>query len=60
MERSKGNAGVNVGDQCHSVLDSLFEELPEASLTGSYDAQTQTWSHRNSAQFSPVKNNQES
>ena len=28
-------------------------------VPGSYDAKTQTWSHRNPAKFSPVKHNRE-
>jgi hypothetical protein len=43
----------------NSVLQRMFEPLPDVEIEGSYDPSLQTWSHRNPAQFSPVKNNQE-
>lgn len=43
------------------VLKRLFEKVAEtpASKLGSYDSETQTWSHREAQLMSPVKNNQE-
>src|SRR5579859_4200035 len=41
------------------VLQQLFELLPQTELAGFYDASAQTWSHRDCAQMSPVKNNKE-
>ena len=52
-------------DKCslsrHSILGQLFEVLPAGTGSGEghYDPETQTWSSRNAAQMSPVKNNQE-
>lgn len=44
-----------------SLLDRLFEPVPETPATeiGQYDANTQTWSHRNAILMSPVKHSQE-
>jgi len=44
-----------------SLLDRLFEPVPEtpAAELGSYDPNTQTWSHRDACLMSPVKHNQE-
>lgn len=42
-----------------SVLARLFEPLPNQEITGEYDVDTQTWSHRDAKIFSPVKHNRE-
>lgn len=42
-----------------SILSRLFEPLPNHDISGVYDIETQTWSHRESRVFSPVKLNKE-
>lgn len=43
----------------NSVFSDLFEVIELNSPEGKYDVESQTWSHRDWTQFSPVKNNQE-
>lgn len=45
---------VNHGD-APTILSRLFEPLPISQLAGQYDAESQTWSHRDARGFSPVK-----
>jgi len=45
--------------QQKSILERLFEPLSITPTTGVYDPGSQTWSHREWLEFSPVKNNQE-
>lgn len=42
-----------------SILGRLFEYLPHRKIVGQYIEEHQTWSHRDSKVFSPVKNSQE-
>lgn len=42
-----------------SILSRLFKSLPQQELQGHYNSSTQTWSHRDASQFSPVKTGQE-
>lgn len=41
-----------------SVVARLMAKTTHV-VPGSYDAKTQTWSHRNQSKFSPVKHNRE-
>lgn len=45
--------------EVQSVLQRLFEVLPEPSQQGHYEPEKQTWSHRDAQLMSPVKHNQE-
>lgn len=56
---SKTDTATTSAEAKNSVLARLFEPLGNKEIIGDYDTETQTWSHRDSKVFSPVKNNRE-
>lgn len=55
---SKHQTSSTLGDQ-EPVALRMFESVADSDVEGEYDMTTQTWSHRQSGLFSPVKLNQE-